>query len=455
MLCPKCKRTIPDGSRFCLECGSAVSSDSQAEAQRAAAAGGVTLGGAVTQAGPAPAAGAASLGAQQTLQGAGSPAGASPSAGCGVALTERYELEAEIGRGGFAVVWRARDRKLGRTVAVKRLLPEAAQGAGGAQTVQRFEREAQAIATLNHRNIVQVFDSDTDADGRYIVMEYVSGGTLRDYLKERRKLPVAEAVALAMGLCRGLAAAHRQGLVHRDVKPANVLLEPADAGGPVPRLVDFGLSRQGRESDLSGTGYGLGTPYYMAPEQRRDAKGATHTADIYALGKTLYEMVTGEVPDSVDPALVPPPEELGRIILKCIRSNPAERYFSAEDLLRDLEALGTGGAAPLPGSAGAGGPACPSCGRRNPNDAKFCEACGTGLMRRCPECDRENALGVRFCGGCGSDVPGFLQARDALARMHGFAKELKWSRVTKEYGLLPHDLRLPGEKGRELLADLR
>jgi formylglycine-generating enzyme required for sulfatase activity len=459
MLCPKCHKTIPDGSRFCLECGSAVSSDSQSEAAQAAVRAGVSLGGALTQTGPAPADGAAapalSLGDQRTLQGAGSPAGISPSAGAGVALTKRYELEAEIGRGGFAVVWRARDRKLGRTVAVKRLLPEASQGPGGAQTVQRFEREAQAIATLNHRNIVQVFDSDTDADGRYIVMEYVSGGTLRDYLKKRGKLPVAEAVALAMGLCRGLAAAHRQGLVHRDVKPANVLLEPAEAGGPLPRLVDFGLARQGRESELSATGYGLGTPYYMAPEQRRDAKSVTHTADIYALGKTLYEMLTGEIPDSVDPALLPPPEELGRIILKCIRSNPAERYFSAEDLLRDLEALGTGAAGSAPGAAAAGSTACPACGRRNPPDAKFCEACGTGLMRRCPECDRENGLGLRFCGGCGSDVPGFLQTRDALARMQGFAKELKWSRVTKEHGLLARNVKLPGEKGKKLSADLR
>jgi len=458
MLCPKCNKAIPDGSRFCLECGSAVSSDSRVEAAQAAARAGSFLGAGPTRVGSASALAGpdASLGARPTIQGTGAPGDRTPAAAAsGVALTERYELEAEIGRGGFAVVWRARDRKLGRTVAVKRLLPEAAQGTGGAQTVQRFEREAQAIATLNHRNIVQVFDSDTDADGRYIVMEYVSGGTLREYLKQRGKLPVAEAVALAMGLCRGLAAAHRQGLIHRDVKPANVLLEPAEVGGPVPRLTDFGLSRQGRESDVSGTGYGLGTPYYMAPEQRRDAKSATHTADIYALGKTLYEMVTGEVPDSVDPALVPPPEELARIILKCTRSNPAERYFSAEDLLRDLEALGTGSAAPAASSASGAGAACPSCGRRNPVDARFCEACGTGLMRHCPECDRENAVGVRFCGGCGTDVPAFLQTSEALARMQGFAKGLKWTRVTKEYGLLPRDMRVPGEKGRKLQADVR
>ena len=312
MLCPNCRREIQQGSKFCPECGSRISGISGDSASEGAQSLGdlKTMQGAESAAAPE-----LSVGAMPTME--GSPPdvsvgdlktvvgpGASSSHSRGQLLAERYEVLEEIGRGGFAVVFKGRDRKLGRMVAIKRLLPEKLEGSMGKQTLERFRREAEAIAQLNHRNIVAVYDHDADAEGHYIIMEYVDGGTLRSYLKDQGgKLPVPLAVELVKGIARGLGYAHRKNLVHRDIKPANVLLQK-EGDEIIPKIVDFGLARLGAESDLSQSGYGMGTPWYMPPEQRRNAKGVNHTADIYALGKTLYELVTGQLPDNVDPPMV-------------------------------------------------------------------------------------------------------------------------------------------------------
>jgi len=214
-------------------------------------------------------------------------------------LGDRYEVLEEIGRGGFGVVYRGRDRKLNRVVAIKRLLSERVGGDQGAAVVQRFRRESQLIALLNHRNIVQVYDHDEDGEGWYIVMEYVGGGTLWQRLKREGKLGLEEALGLMRGICQGVAYAHRRNLVHRDLKPRNILLAEEGEAARVPKIVDFGLARGGDESEVSLSGHGLGTLGYMAPEQRRNAKGVNHTADIYSLGKILYELVTGENPENV------------------------------------------------------------------------------------------------------------------------------------------------------------
>jgi formylglycine-generating enzyme required for sulfatase activity/serine/threonine protein kinase len=366
-------------------------------------------------------------------------------ASIGTVIAERYELLEEIGRGGFAAVYKARDRKLNRTMAIKRLL---ADKSGDAHTVERFKREAQAIAALNHRNIVQVFDHDRDGDGYYIVMEYVEGGTLRDHLKGKGKLSVEESLKLMRGICQGLALAHRKNLVHRDIKPANILLHQDD-GELVPKIVDFGLARAGFDSSHSLSGYGMGTPYYMPPEQRRDAKSVNHTADIYALGKTLYEMLTGEIPDTLDADKIPPPPQLVKIINKCCKAKPEERYFSVDELLRELEAVGGGHMAATPVTVTTGN-VCPACGRANHEEAKFCEACGGGLTRLCPECEKEYSVQKKFCTACGTDGHGFLSTQDTLKRMERFSSEKNWSRVTKEYDLLAKEVRLPGKKGRKL-----
>jgi formylglycine-generating enzyme required for sulfatase activity/serine/threonine protein kinase len=444
MKCPKCEFDVEEGFSFCPKCGSSVSAASGME--------GASLGDLKTMAGIPREAGEVSMGDMNTRMGPGEVREGlqqTPSD----SLSERYELKEEIGRGGFARVWKARDTKLDRLVAVKRLVEPAVKDANWEMTVQRFRREAQAIAGLNHRNIVGVYDVGLDAEGDYLVMELVEGGSLQSYVKQKGKLDPEEAVELIKGVAQGLGYAHKKNLVHRDVKPANVLLLK-EGNELTPKLVDFGLARVGTDSELSMTGYGMGTPWYMPPEQRRDAKGVNHTADIYALGKTLYELLTGEVPDQVDADKVAP--GLAKVILKCVKNAPEERYFSAEEVVDALEGTSTVGR--QRGSSEEGDPAerneCPSCGRANSRDVKFCESCGTGLTRPCPECGRENSIHKVFCGGCGTDVEVFTQVAEAVSRMENYLQEKKWSRVEKELGLIPEDRRMPGEKGKELESDL-
>jgi len=433
MNCPKCQAEIAAGVKFCPECGSRLGTAIGLEGE-------VSLGGLKTMAG------AVSLGQMPTQLGATKSAGASLKTG------ERYETLAEIGRGGFAVVYRAKDLKLGREVAVKRLLASVITGALGQQVLERFGREGQTIAALNHRNIVMVYDHDQDADGAYVVMEYVNGGSLRELQKSQGgKLEVAEAVELIKGVARGLAYAHRKNLIHRDIKPANILLVN-ECGERIPKIVDFGLARMGSESELSLSGMGMGTPWYMPPEQRRNAKGVNHTADLYALGKTLYELVTGEVPDSVEAEKLP--AWLRPIIQKCIRNNPEERYFSAEELLNDLEKMGSGPAA-TGASPSTHAHQCPTCEQINSEAEKFCLRCGTGLNRTCLECGREQRAKIRFCGGCGTDLPVYEKAAAILDTIRRYAGEQKSALVyTGVESFRQVNFNPKGSKGKELLNEV-
>jgi len=454
MRCTHCTADLPDNAKFCLECGSNISALSTVSVQEPP---GVSMGDLRTIGSPGGEGGPErSVGEMRTMTG---PGGGTEATGPGhTALSERYELLDEIGRGGFAKVWKARDRKLGRVVAVKRLQENMPRGALGEQTLARFRREAQAIAQLNHRNIVAVYDHDRDEEGDYIVMECVEGGTLRDFLKARGgRLEVPEAVEIVRGIAQGLAYAHRKNLVHRDIKPSNILLQrdPSTGSGPAgdeltPKIVDFGLARAGSESELSMTGYGMGTPWYMPPEQRRDAKSVNHTADIYALGKVLYELVSGETPDNIDPEKIPALPGLSEIVFKCIKSNPEERYFSAEEVIKALQ--GIGGVLHATGTAAGrdGAHACPACGMENGEGVKFCEGCGAGLTRACPECERENSVHRQYCGGCGTDVEGFLKWQQALQEMRKHRDGKRWGRMAKEYGLLSGEVRMQGKRGTEL-----
>jgi len=371
----------------------------------------------------------------------------------GKPLGDRYQLLQELGEGGFAKVWLAKDLKLGRQVAVKRLKAEAKKDLEGSLARKRFLQESQAIARLNHRNIVQVFDADSDAEGPYLVMEYVDGPTLREHLRQAGRLEQAEALRLFQGIAQGVAFSHRHNIIHRDLKPANILLAK-EGGQLLPKIVDFGLARAGADSNVSLTGYGMGTMGYMPPEQRRDAKSVNHTADIYALGKILYELVSGAGPDNVLPNKIPPPPALARVIFKCIEDNPAERYFSVDELLDELSNL-SWQPAELVVDPNLDVNTCPSCKAPNRSEVKFCERCGAGLMRFCPECGGENRVILPFCGDCGTDVNAFLIVQDIAQKMRAYADEKKWSRVEKEYGLLPESPRLHGKKGGQLLAEVK
>jgi len=249
-----------------------------------------------------------------------------------------YVLYEVIGRGGMGEVWRAEQISLKRTVAIK-LLPSGFEGAS--EFVGRFEKEAAALALLSHPNIVQVMDRGI-ADGRYyIVMEYVSGHSLREKMSNGR-LVLKEAIQLISGIARAVDHMHAQGVIHRDLKPENILL---DSIGNL-KIADFGLAGiQGgaKEFALTATAVAMGSMHYMAPEQRKDAKHVDFRADIYALGVIFYEMLTGELP--VGRFKMPSetaahlPKSLDGMVSQMLEANPEARPARALWIADVLETL--------------------------------------------------------------------------------------------------------------------
>ncbi|HZA60814.1 MAG TPA: protein kinase [Actinomycetota bacterium] len=263
-------------------------------------------------------------------------------------LGDRYRLGPRVGSGGMATVYRATDTVLDRPVAVKVL---ATPYAGDENAVERFRREARAAAGLNHPNVVAVYDHGSTDGSHYIVMEHVEGATLADVLRDDGALPPERAAAIAIAVTAALAAAHEQGLVHRDVKPANVLLTEDGRA----KVTDFGIARAADGASLTATGNVMGTATYIAPEQ---ATGKTVDArtDIYSLGCVLYEMLAGRPPFAADSPLavasmhvreapVPPsdlrdevPPPLEAVALRAMAKDPADRFDSAAEMGAALEA---------------------------------------------------------------------------------------------------------------------
>ena len=204
-------------------------------------------------------------------------------------IADRYELEELVGSGGMSTVYRAHDQQLERNVALKILH---ARYVDDAEYVERFRREARAVAQLSHPNIVTVIDRGEDDGRQYIVFELIDGENLKELVKRTGPLPVRRAVELALAVADGLAFAHEHGLVHRDVKPQNVLL----SGDGEAKVTDFGIARSlDVEHGVTQTGTVLGTSNYLSPEQA-SGKPVTPATDVYSLGVVLYELLTGEVP---------------------------------------------------------------------------------------------------------------------------------------------------------------
>src|SRR5215216_4937284 len=210
-------------------------------------------------------------------------------------LNNRYELQQKIGEGGMARVYQGRDMRLNRQVAVKVLHSHYATDAG---FLQRFHHEAQAAANLRHPNIVDVYDVGQDGDIHYIVMEYVEGSDLKGAIARNVPLPIEQAVPIAEAVARALEAAHRIGLVHRDIKPQNIIVGPQ---GQV-KITDFGIAKSSLSTALTETGVTFGTADYISPEQAR-GQPATPRSDIYSLGVTLYETLTGRLPFGGDSSI--------------------------------------------------------------------------------------------------------------------------------------------------------
>ena len=276
-------------------------------------------------------------------------------------LAGRYRLIEFIARGGMAEVWEGHDILLARRVAVK--LPHAHLGRQEAFR-RRFRREAVAAARLSHPNIVAIFDTGTDAEDNFIVMERVDGPSLRQVIVPDRPLPVDRAVSIAGQVASALEYAHRQGVIHRDIKPANILIGP---DGMV-KVADFGIAKAAVGDDMTQTGMALGTARYLAPEQV-EGGSPDRRCDIYSLGVVLYEMICGRPPFEADNELAlalqhmraepPPPRRvsalvppwLEAVVLTALAKSPEQRFASAEQL-GDALARGPAWTGPYPATDG-------------------------------------------------------------------------------------------------------
>jgi eukaryotic-like serine/threonine-protein kinase len=267
-------------------------------------------------------------------------------------LLDRYEVGRLLGAGGMAEVFEGRDRLLARRVAIKVLQ---AQFARDPSFLIRFKREAQAAASLSHPNIVGVYDTGSEDGTHFIVMEYVDGRTLKDVIRAEGPLYPERAAEICEDVCSALAAAHARGLIHRDIKPGNVMLTP---DGKV-KVMDFGIARATTSETITQTAAVVGTAQYISPEQ---AQGQTvdFRSDLYSVGCCLYEMLTGTVPftgatpvaiayrhvreDPTPPRMLNPdvPPPLEAIVLKAMAKLPDNRYQTAAELHDDLERFRSG-----------------------------------------------------------------------------------------------------------------
>lgn len=265
-----------------------------------------------------------------------------------------YEVQGEVGRGGMAVVYRAVHTELDRTVAIKELQ---SSFRSDEEMVERFKREAKAVASLVHPNIVQIYDFWWNKNGCYLVMEYIDGVDLKEILRKCGRFPVPVVVAIGSLLCDALAYAHGQGIIHRDVKLSNILISKKGA----VKLADFGIAQILHAQDLTPSGVRVGTPAYMSPEQIQ-GRVLEPTSDLFSLGVVFYEMLTGRkpFPEGSDTQMIYQvlharprplrglnprvPFRLQRAILRCLKKKPGRRFADMGELKKSLSRWGPSGA---------------------------------------------------------------------------------------------------------------
>ena len=302
----------------------------------------------------------------------------------GIVLGERYEILREIGRGGYSVVYLARDRSVGTEVAIKLLVPPPA---AAQMARERMRREVQAVRELAHANIVAVFDFLEDGPWSFIVMEYVPGPDLQVRVREHGVLEPMQVVQIGCDIAAALTTAHRRGILHRDVKPPNLLLEPDGRA----RLTDFGSARLDGQLGMTGTGGLAGTLAYTSPEVLAGRRGDAR-ADVYALGLTLYFALIGDLPDrpsqhfppapsteGFHPRLVSPgvPQWLDDAIAQATAAAAENRFPTAAAFREALEAGDVGLRARQAPAA-----PCLLCGGPDPLELGVCPACGGASRNR-------------------------------------------------------------------------
>ena len=311
MICPKCRLENPDGTRFCGQCGASLSPTT----------------------GPAaPKSQTISLPLRELASGA--------------TFAGRYEVIEELGKGGMGRVYKVLDKEIREKLALKLLNPEIASDES---TIERFRNELKLARTISHRHVCRMYDLGREEGAYYITMEYVAGEDLKSLIHRIGQIPIGKAVSIARQVGEGLAEAHRLGVVHRDLKPHNIMI---DRDGEA-KIMDFGIARSVKAKGITGAGVIIGTPEYMSPEQV-DGKDPDRRSDMYALGVVLFEMLTGRLPFEGDTPLStavkqktePPPDpkkinalipdDLRRVVLKCLEKSKDRRYQSAEDLVAEL-----------------------------------------------------------------------------------------------------------------------
>ncbi len=309
MICPECQAANPDTQRFCGECGTQLISPKEISPTR-------------------------------TLQ---IPI---KELEIGSLFAERYQITAELGKGGMGRVYRALDKEINEEVAIKLLKPEIVDEES---TIGRFRNELKLTRKIAHKNVCKMYHLAKEGETLYITMEYVSGEDLKRLIKKEGKIPEEEALSIARQVIAGLAEAHELGVVHRDLKPQNIMIDKKGNA----KIMDFGIARSKEAPGVTTTGMIIGTPDYISPEQA-EGEEADKRSDIYSFGVLLYEMVIGSVPFRGDTALsvaikhktqIPSDprklnpevsEGLSRLILICMEKERDRRYQSAEDLLSDL-----------------------------------------------------------------------------------------------------------------------
>lgn len=260
-------------------------------------------------------------------------------------INQRYKIDRKIGTGGMADVFEAYDTSLSRKVAIKMLHPQFAQEK---DFIERFKREAQSAANLSHPNIVNVYDWGKENNSYFIVMEFIKGSDLKKIIKDKGPFSSIEAINIISKVCQALQTAHKNNIIHRDIKPHNIILTNEDE----VKVTDFGIARAG-PSSVTQTGSIVGTPQYISPEQAKGNK-VNNTSDLYSVGVVLYEMLTGRVPFKAENPLsvamkhvneepLPPTQinpnifkSLEKVILKAMSKNQDDRYQTADELLEDL-----------------------------------------------------------------------------------------------------------------------
>lgn len=267
----------------------------------------------------------------------------------GTVLGNRYELIEKIGEGGMAKVYKAKDQLLNRFVAVKILKTELSNDN---EFVEKFKREATAVASLSDNNIVNIYDVGSQGNINYIVMEFIDGKTLKELIVEKKRLACDEAAKIAIEICKALDCAHRNNIIHRDIKPHNILV----TNEGLVKVTDFGIAKASNSATITNSNKVMGSAHYFSPEQAKGSVVDTRT-DIYSLGIVMYEMVTGRVPYDADSPVsialkhiqepaIPPiqlndaiPENFNRVILKSIEKEPIKRYQNVKEMMVDLKSV--------------------------------------------------------------------------------------------------------------------